>query len=133
MADEHSDEHSMDKGDVDEVEDRLRAVCLGLPEVVEGTNHHGEPSWRIRRRTLAQISERHPAGRRSFWVPAPAGAKEAMVAAEPDRFFSPPYGGRDWVGVYLDGPVDWAEVRELVVDAYRLIAPRKLVDGLGEA
>ncbi|MEU7041410.1 MmcQ/YjbR family DNA-binding protein [Streptomyces varsoviensis] len=116
----------------DDAEDRLRALCLSLPEVVEGANHHGEPAWRIRRRTLVQISERHPAGRRSFWVPAPAGAKEAMTAAEPDRFFAPPYGGRDWVGVYLDVPVDWAEVRELVVDGYRLIAPRKLVAELEE-
>ncbi|MEU3570266.1 MmcQ/YjbR family DNA-binding protein [Kitasatospora sp. NPDC036755] len=117
----------------DDVEERLRALCLALPEVVEASNHHGEPSWRIRRRTLAQLSEHHPRGRRSFWVPAPVGAREAMVAAEPDRFFAPPYGGRDWVGVYLDVPVDWAEVRELVVDAYRLVAPRKLVAGLGEA
>ncbi|MEW2455903.1 MmcQ/YjbR family DNA-binding protein [Streptomyces albus] len=111
---------------------RLRELCLALPEVAEGTNHHGEPAWRVRRRTLAQISERHPAGRQSFWAPAPAGAKEAMVAAEPDRFFSPPYGGRHWVGVYLDVPVDWDEVRELVVDAYRLIAPGELVARLTE-
>lgn len=117
----------------DEVETRLRAVCMGLPEVVEGSNHHGEPAWRIRRRTLVQISERHPQGRRSFWVPAPAGAKEAMVAAEPERFFSPPYGGRSWVGVYVDVPVDWTEVRELIVDAYRLIAPKGLAAEVEEA
>ncbi|NLU73933.1 MmcQ/YjbR family DNA-binding protein [Streptomyces sp. HNM0575] len=117
----------------DDVVPRLRELCLSLPEVVEGTNHHGEPSWRIRRRTLVQISERHPSGRRSFWVPAPAGAKEAMIATEPERFFSPPYGGRNWVGVYVDVPVDWTEVRELVVDAYRLIAPRTLVAELGDA
>ncbi len=33
-----------------------------------------------------------------------------MVAAEPERFFPPPYGGRGWVGVYLDVPLDWEEV-----------------------
>ncbi|MEO6090943.1 MAG: MmcQ/YjbR family DNA-binding protein [Umezawaea sp.] len=111
---------------------RLRELCLSLPEVSEGTNHHGEPSWRVRRRTLAQISERHPVGRRSFWVPAVAGEKEALIASDPDRFFSPSYGGRSWVGVYTDVPVDWAEAHELVVEAYRLIAPKKLVAGLGE-
>ncbi|MEV7770838.1 MmcQ/YjbR family DNA-binding protein [Kitasatospora sp. NPDC086791] len=115
--------------DEDDLEERLRGLCLGLPGVVEASNHHGEPSWRVRRRTLAQFSEHHSSGRPSLWVPAPAGAREAMVAAEPDRFFAPSYGGRAWVGVYLDGPVDWAEVRELVLDAYRLIAPGKPAPG----
>jgi hypothetical protein len=112
---------------------RLRELCLSLPEVFEQPNYHGEPAWRIRRRTLVQFSERHPVGRRSFWVPAPMGAKEAMIAAEPDRFFAPPYGGQAWVGVYVDVPVDWGEVRELITDAYRIIAPRKLVTRLGES
>jgi hypothetical protein len=51
-----------------------------------------------------------------------------MVTAEPDRFFVPPYvGGRGWLGVYLDIPVDWDEVGEIVVEAYRAVAPRTLV------
>ena len=36
-------------------------------------------------------------------------------------------GHRGWLGVYLDVPVDWDEVAELVTDAYRVIAPRRLV------
>ena len=50
------------------------------------------------------------------------------VAADPERFFRPPYvGHRGWVGVYLDVPVDWEEAAELVTDAYRTVAPRRLV------
>jgi predicted DNA-binding protein (MmcQ/YjbR family) len=50
-----------------------------------------------------------------------------MVQAAPQRFFVPPYvGPSGWVGVYLDSVVDWSEVAELVRDAYRLTAPRKL-------
>lgn len=111
---------------------RLRELCLSLPEVAEQASHRGEPSWLVRRRKLVQFSERHPAGRRGFWVPAPVGAREAMIAAEPDRFFAPPYGGPTWVGVYVDVPVDWVEARELVIDAYRLIAPKALVARLGD-
>jgi hypothetical protein len=112
---------------------RLRDVCLSLPEVLERPSHRGEPSWLIRRRKLVQFSERHPADRRSFWVPAPVGARQAMIAAEPDRFFAPPYGGPTWVGVYVDVPVDWDEARELIIDAYRLIAPQTLVARLDES
>jgi hypothetical protein len=54
--------------------------------------------------------------------------QEDLVAAEPTRFFRPPYvGHRGWLGVYLDVEPDWAEIEEIVVDAYRCVAPRKLV------
>ncbi len=106
-------------------------MCLSLPGVIERLNH-GEPSWGVRRRTLVTFSERKPAGRVGFWCPAPPGELEAMVSAEPERFFRPPFGGRGWVGVYLDVPVDWTEVREVVLEAYRMIAPKKPVAELSE-
>ena len=105
---------------------RLRALCLALPEVTERLNH-GEPAWAVRDRPLVTYSERQPEGRVGFWWPAPPGEREALASADPDRFFRPPFGGRGWVGMYLDVPVDWAEARELVVEAYRLVAPKKLV------
>ena len=50
-----------------------------------------------------------------------------LIAAEPDKFFRPPYvGGRGWIGVRLDGDLDWAEIAELCQDAYRVIAPARL-------
>ena len=59
---------------------------------------------------------------------AAPGAQPALVAAEPDRFFVPPYlGHRGWLGYWLDTPsVDWTLVEDLVVDAYCLAAPRRL-------
>jgi predicted DNA-binding protein (MmcQ/YjbR family) len=57
-----------------------------------------------------------------------------MVSSDPERFFVPPYvGGRGWLGVYLDVPVDWDEIAEIVEDAYRTVAPKRLVDQLEEA
>jgi hypothetical protein len=35
--------------------------------------------------------------------------------------------------VYLDVPVDWDEIAEIVEDAYRTVAPKGLVDQLEEA
>src|SRR5690606_41679613 len=59
---------------------------------------------------------------------APAGAQEALVASAPQRYFRPPYvGGRGWVGVRLDGDPDWDEIAELCEDAYRTVAPPRLV------
>ena len=64
----------------------------------------------------------------------PPGAQEALVAAEPDTFFRPPYvGHRGWLGIRLDGDIDWDEVAELLTDAYLVVAPAKLVARLPAA
>jgi predicted DNA-binding protein (MmcQ/YjbR family) len=39
-------------------------------------------------------------------------------------------GGRGWLGVRLDGEVDWAELAELCEDAYRSVAPTRLLQRL---
>ncbi|HEY4422081.1 MAG TPA: MmcQ/YjbR family DNA-binding protein [Pseudonocardia sp.] len=105
---------------------RLRALCLALPEVTEKVSH-GEPTWFVRR-TFVMYADRHHDDRVAFWCAAPPGVQEELVAAAPTRFFRPPYvGGRGWLGVYLDvDDVDWDEIGEIVLDAYRVIAPRKL-------
>ena len=109
---------------------RLRALCLALPEATERISH-GEPAWFVRK-LFVMFAGGHHDDRVAFWCAAPPGVQEALVASDPTRFFRPPYVGvRGWVGVYLDVPgVDWAEVAELVTEAYRTVAPRRLVAGL---
>jgi hypothetical protein len=54
--------------------------------------------------------------------------QEELVAAEPGRFFRPPYvGHRGWIGVRMDGTVDWDEIDAICEDAYRAVAPKKLL------
>lgn len=111
---------------------RLRALCLALPEVTEKLSH-GEPTWFVRR-SFVMYADRHHDDRVAFWCAAPTGAQEELVAAEPERFFRPPYvGGRGWLGVRLDRDPDWAEIAEIVTDAYRQVAPRTLVARLDGA
>lgn len=106
----------------------LRKLCLALPETTERLSH-GEPTWFVRdKKTFVMYSDHHHDDRLAFWCAAPPGAQEELVAEEPERFFRPPYvGHRGWLGVWLDVPVDWAEIRVIVTDAYRVIAPKKLV------
>ncbi|MEU4311671.1 MmcQ/YjbR family DNA-binding protein [Nocardia sp. NPDC024068] len=113
---------------------KLRALCTALPETSERLSH-GEPTWFVRgRKTFVTYSDHHHDDRVGFWCAAPPGTQETLVAAEPDRFFRPPYvGHRGWLGVYLDVPVDWLEVGEIVTEAYRVVAPARLVAALDEA
>jgi hypothetical protein len=108
--------------------ERLRAICLALPEVTEKLNH-GMPSWTVRRKTVVQFYDGPQRGEDliGMWAPAPAGVLEALVAEEPDRFYRPPYGGIGWLGVRLDRDPDWDELVSIVDEAYRLVAPKRLV------
>jgi hypothetical protein len=107
--------------------DRLRRLCLRLPGVIERLSH-GEPAWFAGGKLFATTADHHHDDRLSVWCAAPLGAQEALVAADADRFFRPPYvGHRGWLGVYLDVEVvDWEELAEIVEGAYRQVAPRRL-------
>ncbi|WP_101787320.1 MmcQ/YjbR family DNA-binding protein [Nonomuraea indica] len=108
--------------------DLLRGLCLALPETTERLSH-GEPTWFVRdKKVFVTFADHHHDDRLAFWCAAPAGLQEELVAADPRRFFRPPYvGHRGWLGVHLDVEVDWTEVAEIVRDAYRVVAPRSLV------
>jgi predicted DNA-binding protein (MmcQ/YjbR family) len=104
--------------------ERLRAICLALPEAVEKQTW-GDPTFRVRDRIFAM--EKRGDGRVSLWCKAPPGSQMVLVGADPERFFVPPYlGHKGWVGVRLDRKPDWQEVAALVRRSYRLIAPKRL-------
>jgi hypothetical protein len=99
-----------------------------MPEATERLSH-GEPTWFVRdKRVFVTYADHHHDDRLGFWCAAPDGAQSALVAEDPQRYFVPPYvGGRGWLGVFLDVPVDWTVIEELVEDAYRAVAPKRLV------
>jgi len=120
---------------------RVRAICAALPEVEERPSHSA-PTWFVRgKRSFVMLwaDGHHDHAFPHLWCAAPVGAQEELVAEEeqilaasgrggPARIFRPPYvGHRGWLGVRLDGRVDWSEITELCRDAYRTVAPKTLV------
>jgi hypothetical protein len=108
---------------------RMREICLALPEVTERLSH-GSPTWFVRdKKTFVMfLDDHHGDGRLAIWCAAPPGVQEELVGQEPERFFRPPYvGHRGWLGVRLDVDVDWDEMVGIAEDAYRQVAPKKLV------
>jgi hypothetical protein len=108
---------------------RLRKLCLALPEAHE-VEAWGEPTFRVRNKLFAMYASaasHHGDGRPAVWCKASPTNQAVMVSAAPSRFFVPPYvGPSGWVGVWLDGGVDWAELGELLRDGYLLVAPKRL-------
>jgi hypothetical protein len=108
--------------------DRLRQLCLALPETIERASH-GSPGFFIRgkKQFVAVDNHHHGVQHLGFWCAAQPGVQEEMIAENPLQFFRPPYvGHRGWLGVRIDLDPDWAEIDEIVRDAYRCIAPETL-------
>jgi hypothetical protein len=107
--------------------DRVRAICLALPGMTEKVSH-GSPAFFAGKQAVMLWAEgHHDHDFPHLWCAAPPGVQEELIAGS-DRYFRPPYvGHRGWIGVRLDGDVDWDEVTEVIEDAYRTVAPTKLL------
>lgn len=117
----------MERDEVEQILERLRVVCLGFPGAEEKLSH-GSPTFFAKKVFATFHVDHHDDGRVAIWYPAPEGDQGLMVDSEPDRFYVPPYvGHRGWLGMRLDVDPDWDEVAAAVEEAYRLVAPRKLV------
>ena len=107
--------------------ERVRALCLDLPEATERLSH-GSPTFFVKKSFVMFLNDHHGDGRLALWCAAPEGAQQALTGADPERFFLPPYVGvRGWIGVRLDVRPDWDEIAGIIEDAYRAVAPPKLV------
>jgi hypothetical protein len=107
--------------------EHLRRLCSNLPGVTEKLSH-GEASWFVAGMQFVTTADHHHDDRLSAWLAAPEGAQQMLVQADPKRFFRPPYVGvRGWLGIYLDVEVDWVEVGMMVEQAYRQVAPKRLI------
>lgn len=102
---------------------RIRKLCLALPDAWEKLSH-GEPTFWVGKRTFANFADannHHGAGRHSLWCKSTKINQEFLIARFPDRYFAPPYvGPSGWIGMYLDGKVNWREVAERLEEAHQL-------------
>jgi len=108
--------------------ERVRKLCMKLPEANEKISH-GEPTWFAGKgKVFAMIDgHHHQSPHLSVWLPQPLGAQEALIDADPERFFRPPYVGvSGWVGVVLDTKPDWGVVEGLIRESYLHVATEKL-------
>ncbi|HLJ53860.1 MAG TPA: MmcQ/YjbR family DNA-binding protein [Chthonomonadaceae bacterium] len=108
---------------------RIRAICMALPEAEEQPfGGHTAPAFRVRDKLFVTISEDGTA----MTFKGQPGLQQALVAAEPERFFVPRYvGHKGWVGARIDVAQDWEEMGELILDSYRMIAPKGLAAQVG--
>ncbi len=117
-----------------DIVERIRTICLALPEVTVRvdesltTARSTAHSFDIRRRSFCLlVAWVDPAGQPVplLVLRADPGEREVLLAI--GHPFFPSRAGRDRIGMVLTDDTDWAEIRELVIESYRILAPKKLV------
>lgn len=103
--------------------DDVRAIALALPQVEEGTSY-GTPAFRVRKRLIARL---HQDGE-ALVVKVDPQEREALLATTPDVFFTTVHYLEEpqWVLARL-ALADPGELRELIVEAWRRVAPPRIV------
>jgi predicted DNA-binding protein (MmcQ/YjbR family) len=109
--------------------ERLRPLCLRLPEVTE-TSTFGNPTFIAGKRTFAVLDRYKGAYAIAFKA---THADQAALTMDP-RFYVTPYSGKHgWTSLHLSDELDWNEVRALVESSYRLVALKRMLRELDDA
>jgi hypothetical protein len=117
-----------------DIVEQVRTLCLALPEVTVRVDYSLTSarstawSYDIRRRSFCLlVAWQDPAGKPVPLLVLRADPEERQALLSIGHPFFPPRAGRGRVGVLLTDDTDWAEIRELVVESYRILAPKKLI------
>jgi hypothetical protein len=107
----------------------VRKAALSLPETTEKPSY-GTPGFRVKDKLFARIREEGDV--LVIWC-ADTDEKNALIAAEPEKFFTTPhYDGHPTVLVRF-GAIDRAELAELLTESWRLRAPMRVLKAFDEA
>ena len=103
---------------------RVRALTAGLPEVRAERDGFGHTTFRVGKRSFVMIGGGHGDG--SMSIKADLPSQSFLVRRGP--YERTPYiGQHGWVSVWGHQELDWTEIAELIRDAYRLVAPKRLL------
>jgi hypothetical protein len=107
--------------------EQVRRVALSLPRTEEALVRD-RVKFRVGRIVYVAISRDET----SMGFGFPKEERVALVEAEPEKFFMPVKSDEryHWVQVWLSA-IDEAEMRELVVDAWRMVVPKRVAASYG--
>jgi hypothetical protein len=99
-----TDMANISESQLDEHLERVRRICLAMPEAIEKLSH-GSPTFFVKKDKGVFASfagNHHKDGRVAVWVPAAPGMQSALMKSAPKIYFRPPYvGPSGWIGIEL--------------------------------
>ena len=107
---------------------KLRKICLSLPDTKE-TITWGEPHYRVGDKIFAGFGEEDGAVRIGFKLDKDhARALVTQPGFRPSKYV----GKHGWVTMDETGFRDWEQMRDYILESYRLIAPKRTLAKLKE-
>jgi len=98
---------------------KLRRLCLSLPETSEVASW-GHPNFRAGKRIFAVLEV--------YKGQSTPDAATYRKLAKDERFYVTPYiGSQGWLSLKVEGPLDWREVQDLVLQSYRQVALKRML------
>lgn len=104
---------------------RARRMCLGFPDSIE-VAAWGHPTFKAGRKMFCAFEIIRGRPSIAFRLPAP----QVAAALKDVRCFASPYGRGLWVSVWVDGTVDWKQIRAFVDQSYRTVATKRQLAAL---
>ncbi len=118
--------------------DDVARICRALPATTEQPSYGGTRSWRVRDRAFVWERPLRRSDLEALGDTAPdgpilgarvehEGAKQALIADDPDVYFTTPhFDGYPAILVVLDR-ISAEDLREVVVEAWLCRAPKRVV------
>jgi hypothetical protein len=106
----------------------VRSFALSLPEAEERETWE-TATFRVRNKIYVMFDEKE----RHLWIKSTHDEQQALIAMDPEAFFVPSYvGSKGWIGVVVS-KADRGEVEDLITEAWRMTAPKRMVAAFDEA
>jgi predicted DNA-binding protein (MmcQ/YjbR family) len=110
----------------DKILERVRSLCLALPEATEVTAW-GHPTFRAGKKMFAAFGDH--SGDPTIGMKVGFDRQEELL--QDSRFYPTPYAAHQgWVSLRLDSKTDWAELNGLIRGAYRQVALKRMLQAM---
>jgi hypothetical protein len=128
-----NDSHHANRRTISRRRSRIIVLVKSLPGATVTAAGESHLSIEVRGKRFGYyLDNHHGDGRVAINCKAEPGANQSLMDFAPDRFHIPAYlGPRGWIGLWVDlAAIDWDELENIITDAYRLTAPKRLIGQL---
>jgi predicted DNA-binding protein (MmcQ/YjbR family) len=114
----------MESLDTQSTLEKVRNICLALPEAVEIIDGFGHNTFKINGKSFVISGESD----KGFSLSFKSDRETQEILLQKERFFKTPYiGHHGWVSIQNPNVDDWDELTDLIHEAYLRAAPKRLV------
>jgi hypothetical protein len=104
--------------------DDVRRFALSLPETDEHPSYQGRPSFRVRGKSFARLLDDGVSC--GVWLEC-IEDRDALLRSDADKFFITSHHDKYPTVLVRYAAVDADELRELIIDSWRVKAPKRVV------